>query len=203
MSQTPSDDTARQLGLTKSSPVPYVVGILVLLLLSGVLLWATFWRKPASASAPMVTSASVKAPVETAEPRMAIDIPAPPPIAEEPDATPPKSAIPGKSLCASPCEGSAPPALRSALSASASAARGCYERALRTDPTLEGRMTVAVRVASNGSVCSASIANSTLRSSQVNSCVTGLFTGKRFPAVTEGRCADVHVPLSFTPKHNK
>jgi len=108
----------------------------------------------------------------------------------------------GPSLCAGPCNGNAPPSLRSALSSTAGAARGCYERALRTNSMLEGRMMVAVRVASNGNVCSASVVQDSVGSPQVTSCVTSLFSGKRFPPVTDGRCADVQVPLSFKPREN-
>lgn len=188
----------------RSSGAPYIAAIVVLVLLIVGLVWFKFSRKKEpEQQAPVIQSVTQ---TQTAPPPPVFDIPAPPPIEAGPDAEPDKkkpSGGGGMSLCSSPCTGNAPPALRSALSGTAGAARGCYERALRTNSMLQGRMMVAVRVASNGNVCSASIVQDSVGSSQVSSCVVGLFRGKRFPPVTGGRCADVQVPLSFKPREKK
>lgn len=188
----------------KSSGAPYVIGIVVLVALIVGLVWFKFSRdKEPPAQPPVIQSVTQN----NTPPPPVFDIPAPPELDAAADAVADTTKKPagggGVTLCSSPCTGNAPPALRSALSGTASAARGCYERALRTNAMLEGRMMVAVRVASNGNVCSASIAQDSVGSPQVSSCVIGLFSGKRFPPVTGGRCADVQVPLSFKPRENK
>lgn len=185
----------------KSSGGPYIAAIVVLVLLIVGLVWFKFSRKEPPTQPPVIQSMTL----ENTPPPPIFDIPAPPEIEAGPDGGPvgKKVGTSGPSLCAGPCNGNAPPSLRSALSSTASASRGCYERALRTNSMLEGRMMVAVRVASNGNVCSASVVQDSVGSPQVTSCVTSLFSGKRFPPVTDGRCADVQVPLSFKPRENK
>jgi len=186
----------------KSSGGPYIAAIVVLVLLIVGLVWFKFSRKEPPTQPPVIQSMTL----ENTPPPPILDIPAPPEIEAGPDGGPDagkKVGPSGPSLCAGPCNGNAPPSLRSALSSTAGAARGCYERALRTNSMLEGRMMVAIRVASNGNVCSASVVQDSVGSPQVTSCVTSLFSGKRFPPVTDGRCADVQVPLSFKPRENK
>jgi hypothetical protein len=60
-------------------------------------------------------------------------------------------------------------------------------------------MAVVVQVASNGSICSASITNDTVRSSEIGSCVLGKFRGKMFPPPQSG-CVIVTIPITFTVK---
>jgi hypothetical protein len=180
----------------------YIAGIVVFVLLIAGLIWWKLSRPQPVAQPPVIQS--VAAPNTEAPP--AIDIPMPPALDAAVDAEPDAKArvvTGGDNPCAGPCTGDAPAALQSALSGAGSAARGCYERALRTDPTLAGRIVVSVRVASNGNVCSASITQNTLGSGGVSECVLGLFRGKRFPGAAGGKCVDVNVPLSFTPRENK
>ncbi|MFW5739939.1 MAG: AgmX/PglI C-terminal domain-containing protein [Myxococcota bacterium] len=189
----------------RSSGAPYIAAIVVLVLLIVGLVWFKFSRdKEPPAQPPVIQSVTQN---DKPPPPPVFDIPAPPVIEAGPDAEPDddkkKPSGGGVTLCSSPCRGTAPPALRSALSGTAAAARGCYERALRTNSMLQGRMMVAVRIASNGNVCNASIVQDSVGSPQVSSCVIGLFRGKRFPPVTGGRCADVQVPLSFKPREKQ
>jgi hypothetical protein len=60
-------------------------------------------------------------------------------------------------------------------------------------------MTVVVNVGSNGSVCSASIANDSVGSPTVSNCVLKQFQGKTFPKPEEG-CVTVNIPLNFAVK---
>jgi len=185
----------------RSSGAPYIAAIVGLVVLILGLVWYKFSRKPAPPPTPVVQSVTpANTPVAPV-----FDIPAPPELDSGPDAEADAGKRPsgGVSLCSNPCSATVPSGLRSALSSTAGAARGCYERALRTNSMLAGRIVVAVRVSSNGSVCSAGIAQDSVGSPQVAQCVTNLFRGKRFPPVTGGRCADVQVPMSFKPRENK
>jgi hypothetical protein len=129
----------------------------------------------------------------------------PPPPPEEPDAgkkTPQGKkhvVASGSGGCNPTCSGEAPVALRSALAGTAGSARGCYERALRQNPMLEGRVVVAVKIGAHGNACGASLATDTLGDPSVSSCVLQKFRSGNFPAPVGG-CADIKIPISFTPK---
>jgi hypothetical protein len=60
-------------------------------------------------------------------------------------------------------------------------------------------MTVAVKIRPTGSVCSANIASDGLGDARVAGCVLNKFRGSSFPPPGAG-CADVRVPINFTPK---
>ena len=101
--------------------------------------------------------------------------------------------------CGGPCTGSAGGDLRSALATRGASARSCYNTALRRNASLEGKMTVNVRVSPQGSVCSVSIGNNSLGDAAVAACVTAQFRAAAFPAPSGG-CVDTAVPLNFTSK---
>lgn len=101
--------------------------------------------------------------------------------------------------CAGECKGTATAALQSALAGKAGAARGCYERGLRQNAMLQGRLVVSVRVGPTGQVCSAGVASNGLGDPGVASCVVGLFRSASFPP-PQGGCVDTQVPMNFVPK---
>jgi TonB family protein len=131
--------------------------------------------------------------------------PPPPEIEEEEDAGAPDKPTgvgrpggKGPGLCSNCGSGKSSAALNSALRATAGSAKGCYNRALRTS-AVSGTMTVSVQVGPNGTVCGASIANDSVGSSEIASCVTGRFAGKQFPPPESG-CVVVNIPISFELK---
>jgi hypothetical protein len=95
------------------------------------------------------------------------------------------------------CGGSVGDDLSRALAFRGQQARRCYNAALAQDATLKGKVTIAVRVGTNGQVCSSSVATNELNA-QVGSCAANAFRGANLPA-PKGGCADVNVPLSFVP----
>jgi hypothetical protein len=60
-------------------------------------------------------------------------------------------------------------------------------------------MTVSVQVGSSGAVCGASIANDSVNSGEISSCVLGRFRGRTFPPPESG-CVVVNIPIAFTIK---
>jgi hypothetical protein len=133
--------------------------------------------------------------------------PPPPPIEETVDAGKPTATVSatkkkgpsGPGGCGGACKGNSNPQLASALQGAAGQARGCYERALRQNAMLQGKITVAVRVAPGGAVCSAGIASDTLGDPSVSTCVLQKFRSGGFPK-PNGGCVDIHVPINFKPK---
>jgi len=176
--------------------------ILAIVVLSGAIGSLIYWRlrPPPPPEVPLpAVSAPVQAPVFAEPP------PPPPPLEEDAGQVENRNTrveAPGYNPCAGTCRGTASPALQAALSARAGAARPCYERALRVNAALTGRLTVGLRVDPGGLVCSTSIMHDAIHSAEVASCVMGMFRSSRFPAPTGG-CVDVNVPLSFVPKEGK
>jgi len=182
----------------------YIAGIAVLCALMGGLLYWRFRPEPAP-SAPTPTAATTAQPAP-AEPPPVFAPPPPPPPEEVADAgataaKPSGSGVgaAGKGPCGGRCgDGEPSSALTSAVNGAAQSARGCYNRALRT-AEVSGRMVVSIQVGSTGAVCSASIAEDSVQSSEISSCVLGRFRGKSFPPPTSG-CVVVNVPINFTIK---
>lgn len=104
----------------------------------------------------------------------------------------------GPSGCSGACTGNADASLRNALRLRGASARGCYNKALRSNPTLQGKMTIAVRVSPAGTACSASVASDSLGDASVSSCILQQFRSGSYPK-PNGGCVDVQVPLNFVP----
>lgn len=174
----------------------WIAAIVVMLLAIVGLLYFRFGRSGPELPKPAPTAAaSTDTPVfETAPP--------PPPPAEpdsgKADATPAKKAASGGG-CSAACEGQVTPALQGSLRSVALGAQACYERALRQNTTLSGRLVVAVKVRANGGSCGASMVQDALGDVSVSACVLQKFRSATF-APPVGGCVDVQVPISFKPK---
>lgn len=97
------------------------------------------------------------------------------------------------------CNGQIDPSrARAALSQSNLQFRNCYERRLKVNNTLEGRVNVQMRVGRSGRVTAVQVGG-TLRDPQVLSCVRNIAQRIEFPAPTGG-CAVVAAPFNFTPR---
>ncbi len=174
--------------------------VVMLLLMGGLIYWKVGGSKPPD---PLPTPP----PPVTAKKAPVLEEPPPPPPPPEPDAGPDKKTAvkggtghyTGPGVCGGTCKGTAPAALRSALFAKGGQARGCYERALRLNPTLQGRLVVNVRIGPQGQVCSAAIGSNGLGDPTVASCVAQMFRSGSFPPA-EGGCVDTAVPMNFVPK---
>ncbi len=172
--------------------------VVMLLAMGGLILWK-FTGSPSSeqtvaTAAPVVEDRAADNPLP----------PPPPPPAEEPSAAP-TAVVPtnatlrsGKSACPSKCEGEATAALKSALAGRGGAGRRCYEKSLSQNALLKGRMTVHVRIGTNGSVCSANVSHDELHDPGLSNCILGVFRSSTLPSPSNG-CVDVDVPLNFVP----
>src|SRR5690606_6855562 len=76
--------------------------------------------------------------------------------------------------------------------------RGCYERGLSANPTLEGRVAVRFLIDSSGGVATASNGGSSLPNSEVVACVVRAFYGLSFPRPENGTVKVVY-PIMFSP----
>ncbi len=180
---------------------PFILAAIVMLLLMGGLI---YWKTKSSET----ETAKVEAPKPSAvveQPTLDEPPPPPPPIATadssaKPDATTGTKRVGstnGGSGCGE-CTGDPNPGLQAALSGKAGQSRACYEKALSSNSTLSGRMTVAMKINAQGLVCSASV-KSDLGNPLVENCVLQNFRSATFPA-PKGGCVEASVPLYFKPK---
>jgi hypothetical protein len=180
-----------------SGPI-IIAAVLMLFLIGGLIVWKV-----------MGTSETPKPPtpvaVTSVQPTGDEPPPPPPPPPPEEDAGKPDEKVPGKKVavalnpCSKECTGSATAALTSALTGRAGQSRSCYEKALSSNATLEGTMTVGVKVGISGQVCSARVVADGLHDPGVANCVIARFASSTFPA-PQGGCAEVNVPLRFMAK---
>ena len=179
-----------------SGPI-IIAAVLMLLLIGGLIVWKVTGSSDTPKPPPPVTTTT------SAQPALDEPPPPPPPPVEEdagkPDEKPKAKVASGPSPCSKACTGSASGGLQSALSGRAAQSRGCYETALRNNTTLEGTMTIAVKVGPDGSVCGARVVSDGLHDPGVTNCVINKFAGAKLPPA-EGGCAEVNVPLRFMPK---
>ena len=98
------------------------------------------------------------------------------------------------------CSGAiAPAAARAALSSNNLQFRNCYERQLKKNNQLQGRVQLSMRVGRGGEVTAVQ-AGGTLRDPAVLSCIRQTAQRIRFPAPQDGACAVVAVPFEFAPR---
>lgn len=180
------------------------LGILLLAGAGGLVLWKT----QSGGGEEVVVEEAPPAPAPKEEAAPVLDnAPPPPPTEEEIEEEEKKEEVStakttkpsGPAGCSSPCNGSAPGNLQAALATRGGMARTCYNTALRRDPTIQGKMTVAVRLNPQGAVCSAAVTSNTSGDAALAACVGAKFRSAKFPAPAGG-CVDVAVPLNFTSK---
>jgi hypothetical protein len=74
----------------------------------------------------------------------------------------------------------------------------CYERALKAEPTLAGKLVVRFSLAAAGTVTAVDIDDDTLGSAEVSACIRAVVLRWRFPALAEGP-AELSFPFVFQP----
>ena len=139
------------------------------------------------------------------------DVPPPEEVPRVPDAGDSGSVaqpVPGATQAASPaplppdpcrapaCTGEVTEELAAALGGKCRLARRCYEAELANNPDLKGRVSFRVRVAEDGTLCSAKVEHDETGSAHLGACVESQFRGKA-PPPGGGGCVDTVVPCNF------
>ncbi len=181
----------------------YVVVVVVLAVGLGALL---FWKNCGEKPTPPVayTPTSSVPTTTTAPPAMEQEVPPPPDLPEAgPDGGGGTHVIsngPGPGICdQTTCSGVATSDLQTALAFRAKQAHRCYDTALAQDPSISGHVKIGVRVASNGMVCSASVAANDLANPNVGSCIANMFRQSGHFPPPKGGCIDANVPIALMP----
>ena len=129
------------------------------------------------------------------------DIPLPPPVDAGVDSGPVTTVRgPGPNPCeVKTCKGSASSDLEAALQFRAKQAHRCYDNALASDNTLQGKVTLNIKIGSNGAMCGVSVASNELSNAGVAQCVANSFrSAANFPA-PKGGCVEINLPINFKP----
>jgi TonB family protein len=82
-----------------------------------------------------------------------------------------------------------------------SAIQACYERELRQNPTLQGRVSVAMTIQESGSVSGVRATENTTGSDAVAACVVRVIQGFRFNPGPEGGSVSYTFPFVFEPQN--
>jgi outer membrane biosynthesis protein TonB len=118
------------------------------------------------------------------------------------DAPPEAEAAPAKRparRAGGECEGEVDKArVRQVFMANDRQVRACYERRLKLNNVLQGRLDVEVRLGKAGSVDAVRIGG-TLRDNEVHECVRRAARSWTFPPLESGTCAVVALPFHLTP----
>jgi hypothetical protein len=185
-------------GMPPSGNGKYIAIALVLLGLIGGLVYWKLTQKPPEPVTINLPADAGPPPKPSRNPDD--DIPPPPPVEDAgPDAGKKTVVVfQGNQCDVKKCGGATNSDLETALSFRAKQAHRCYDNALAQDPTLRGKVSIAVRIGSNGQACSAGVASNDIGGNVAN-CVAGYFRGQAFPA-PRGGCIDVNVPINFVPR---
>lgn len=184
-------------GIPSSNNSKYVALALLLLLLIG---GAVVWKLNQQGPEPVVTTIDAgPPPPPTTGRNLEDEVPLPPPVEDASAEAPRKIVTVVSNGCDKKCVGTSTSELEQMLAFRVKTAHRCYDQALAQDPTLKGKMSVAVRIGTNGAVCQANIASNDLGNQGVASCVLNSFRGANFPN-PKGGCVDVNIPINFVPR---
>ena len=75
--------------------------------------------------------------------------------------------------------------------------RRCYERSLKTNPVLEGKLQIALTIAPDGRVSDAHVAQTTLDDGELPACILGVIRKLRFGPDPAGESRSVLLPFQF------
>ncbi|MBX3208627.1 MAG: AgmX/PglI C-terminal domain-containing protein [Labilithrix sp.] len=186
-------------GVPSSGSGKYVVVAVVLLgLIGAVVAWKTSQSPPVP---PVIYVDAAPPPTFTGR-NPDDDVPLPPPVEDAGSDAGKKvvvTQVSNNQCDAKKCAGTSSSELETALQFRVKQAHRCYDSALAQDPTLRGKVTVAVRIGANGQVCTAGIASNEMSSQQVAQCVSNSFRNANFPS-PKGGCVDVNIPINFVPR---
>lgn len=174
-----------------------VIALLLLLVIGGVVYWKLSQKPPE----PVTLKLDAGPPAPPPSRNNDDDIP-PPPATEDAGVDAGKKTVIvglGSQCDAKKCTGQTTDDLSTALAFRAKQSHRCYDNALAQDATLKGKVSIAVRVGANGTVCSAGVASNDMGSPTVANCVAGYFRSGSFPA-PKGGCVDANVPINFVPR---
>lgn len=80
-----------------------------------------------------------------------------------------------------------------------SAVQACYERALRTAPTVHGRVSIEITITTSGAVTNAHVIEDGAGNAGLNACVVGVLSRFRFSPGPTGGSVTYTFPFDFQP----
>ena len=178
------------------------VAILLLLGIGGIVAWK-LTEKP-TPTPPPVASATPPPTASSVSTALIDEVPLPPPIIDAgPAPTAPIVQSGGGDPCAATvCNGNVATGSDSERALQMLAhqtRRKCYDPALANDPTLQGHVTVRMKIASNGQICSASVLKNDMSSTSVGECAARMLLSSGHVPSPKGGCVELNFPLNYVP----
>lgn len=182
----------------------YIAVVLFLLIGMGAIGFWKFGGGTTPTPQPSVTSSVPTSTVPTAH---MDDVPPPPPTEDAGPDTGSKVVTntgPGPNPCdVKTCNGSSTPDLEGGLAMLArQTRRKCYEPALGQDPTLSGKVTVNIKIASNGQICGANVTNNNMSVPSVGECAARMIASSGHVPSPKGGCVNIDFPLNYVAAGN-
>ena len=179
------------------------VALFLLLGMGGIAFWK-FGGGTTPTPQPSVTSSVPTSSVPTAH---LDDVPPPPPTEDAGPDTGVKVVTnygPGPNPCeVKTCNGSPTPDMEGGLAMLArQTRRKCYEPALGQDPTLSGKVTVNIKIASNGQICGANVTSNNMSIPSVGDCAARMIASSGHVPSPKGGCVNIDVPLNYVAAGN-
>ena len=191
----------RPAGVPDSGNAKYaIVAVLLIAVTVAVLVFRSCQSKP-EAGVPIPSATVAQSAEPPANPKLD-DIPLPPPPEEKPTAAPAPKVVYVQTGggCEAKCTGASTDQLEQALQIRGTQARRCYNQALAQDSSLKGHVTITVKVASNGALCSANVTSNDMGSASVANCAANIFRSSAGYPAPRGGCIELGVPLAFVPQ---
>jgi hypothetical protein len=175
------------------------LALLLLLGIGGIVVWKVT-NKPTAMPIPTVT-ATVAA--STAAANTAIDeIPFPPPVIEAGPASVRTGGVAGDPCGMTTCNGNVAAGSeteRGLQMLARSTRRKCYDPALANDPSLQGHVKLQMKIAANGQICSATVAENDMSNGSVAECAARMLLGAGRVPSPLGGCVNLKFPMNFVP----
>ena len=177
------------------------VAVLLLLGMGAIAAWKFGSGGDTSKPQPSVTST---VPTTTIPTGHVDDVPPPPPTEDAGPDTGTKVVTnygPGPNACdVKTCNGTPTPDMEGGLAMLArQTRRKCYEPALGQDPTLQGKLTVNIRVGANGQICAANVTTNNMSIPSVGECAARMIAASGHVPAPKGGCVNVDFPLNYVP----
>jgi hypothetical protein len=171
-----------------------IVALLLMVGIGGLFAWRRIFK--ASDPVPIPAPPTLARSAEPINPKLE-DVPPPPPIETKPEAgAGPRIIYVQAGGCDGKCAGIAPPELNQALQIRGMQARRCYNQELTKDPSLKGHVEIAVRIGTQGNVCSVNVTANDMHTPNVANCAAHILMNGGYPA-PRGGCVERIVPMSF------
>lgn len=174
------------------------VAVVLVLGMGGLIAWRVLSSPPPP---PVVTLPTVTTSAPAPPPPKFDDIPPPPPVEDAGPDTGTRPTGPAIRPCeVTSCNGRKTEDMEAGLGMLARQTRKkCYEPALGQDPSLTGHVSIKLKIAGDGEICSSNVGTADPGLQSVGECTSRLIQAAGRVAAPQGGCVLVDFPITYKP----